>query len=102
MKRVYALSLAAMLVAGMSVASTTQAEAHRRHHRGGDWIGPVLGGLALGALASGGYYGYYGPRRHYYDYGYYPRRTYFYSYDRPYWSRHHYRHHRHYYRKWRH
>lgn len=101
MKRMYALSLAAMLVAGTSVVSTSQAEARGRHHHGGGWIGPVLGGLALGALAGGGYYGYYGPRRYYYDDGYYPGRTYFYSHDRPYWSRHHHRHHRHYYRNWR-
>jgi hypothetical protein len=66
--------LAAVTIAGASIAASSPAQARWGH--GGGWVGPaIVGGLALGALAAAPRYGYgpsyaYGP-------GYYgcPRRV---------------------------
>ena len=64
-KKFGAAAVAALSLAGATLATSTSAEA-RYFHRGwgGGWAGPaIVGGLALGALAaSRPYYGYgYGP-----------------------------------------
>lgn len=57
------LGIAAVAVATLigAVATAPDADARRWGHRGGGWIGPaVVGGLALGAIATAPYaYGAY-------------------------------------------
>jgi hypothetical protein len=61
-KKIGIAGLAALSVAGATLAASSDAEAHwrGRHWGGGGWVGPaIVGGLALGALAaSRPYYGY--------------------------------------------
>ena len=76
-KRLAGTAAALVLAAGTMAAATTDASAQYRyrHHSGGWNTGAgvaagVVGGLALGALATGGYgYGYGYPA---YGYGAYP------------------------------
>jgi hypothetical protein len=69
LKKAGVAALAAMSIAGATLATSSTAEArwHGRWHRHGGWVGPaVVGGLALGALAAS--------RPYYYDGGCYFRR----------------------------
>lgn len=94
-RKLIAVATAAMI--GLTAAAIpNKAEAH--WHGGGWWIpGAILGGLALGAIASRPYY-YYGYPGYYYDYGpgYYGYAPYYggyYYYHRPYYRyRYYYRH----------
>jgi hypothetical protein len=70
MKKLAVLSTAALIGLGSIAASTTEAEARWRGHRGGAVAAGVIGGLAAGALigaAASNAYAYPG-----YDYGYAP------------------------------
>jgi hypothetical protein len=63
----------AATIALTAVAMPNQAEARWRGHGGGWWIpGAVVGGLALGAIASSAYRPYYGDYGPYYAYDYGP------------------------------
>jgi hypothetical protein len=66
-KRVAGVAAAAILAVGSLAVASTDAPAQYRRHHGGGWntgagvAAGVVGGLALGALATGGYgYGGYG------------------------------------------
>jgi hypothetical protein len=68
-KTLIALATAAT-IAVTAIATPTKVEANSN----GWWIpGAIIGGLAIGAIASGGYYGgygpYYAPRPYYYGPG---------------------------------
>lgn len=87
MKKALTSMIAAAAIA-IIASVPTKAEAHSH----GWWIpGAIVGGLALGAIATGGYYGpgpyyYGGPRYYYRPYGYYRPHRYYrtYRYHRPY------------------
>jgi len=64
MNRTLTTLAAAAIVATAAISAPTQAQARN----GGAIAAGVIGGLALGAIASGAYGGYYGPG---YGYGYY-------------------------------
>jgi hypothetical protein len=88
--KLIALTSAAMIGLTAAVATPNKVEAHSS----GWWIpGAIIGGLALGAIASNAY-------RPYYGYGYYPyyyRGGPYYYYGRPYYRQYrHYGYHRHY------
>lgn len=104
MKKTLMAIAAAATICGSTIATPTKVEAGSN----GWWIpGAIIGGLAVGAIASGAYgpYYYYGPRPYYY-YGpgpyYYGPGPYYYGpryYYRPYryYSRpYRYRYYRHY------
>jgi len=68
MRSLNKLTILAAVVGTVGMVATT-ADArpwhrhhHHHHHRGGGWVGPaIIGGLALGALATAPrYYGAYG------------------------------------------
>jgi hypothetical protein len=65
-KKVGIAGLAAVSVAGATLATSSDAEARWRGGRGWGWAGPaIVGGLALGALAASRPYAYGYPA---YDY----------------------------------
>jgi len=73
--RTVGIALAATVAIGLASAAPASAQHWRGHggwHGGWGGFGPgFVGGLALGAVAAPGYYGYgYGPYAHGYD-GYY-------------------------------
>lgn len=55
----FAIVTAAVGTLGMAATAADARPWHRYHHSGGGWVGPaIVGGLALGALATGPRYGY--------------------------------------------
>jgi hypothetical protein len=67
-KKVGIAALAAVSVAGATLATSTDAEARWRGHRGHGWVGPaIVGGLALGAFAASRPYAYGYPAYGAYD-----------------------------------
>jgi hypothetical protein len=91
MKKTLIALAAAATIGVTAVATPAKVEAHSN----GWWIpGAIIGGLAIGAIASGGYYGrsyYYGGGPYYYGGGpYYGRRYY---YGPRHYRVHRYRHH---------
>ncbi len=99
-RKLIAVASAATIVLTAAVATPSKVEAHSS----GWWIpGAIVGGLALGAIASGAYRPYY---YGYEDPYYYGGGPYYYGggphyYGRPYYRHYHhhgyYRHYRHYY-----
>ncbi len=88
-RKLIAVASAAMIGLTAAVATPSKVEAHSC----GWWIpGAIVGGLALGAIASGAYRPYYGYGYDPYYYGGGP-----YYYGRPYYRHyHHYRYYGHY------
>lgn len=73
MKRKLIAVAAAAMIGFTAFAIPNQAEARWRGHGGGWWVpGAVVGGLALGAIASSAYRPYYGGYGPYYGYDYGP------------------------------
>jgi hypothetical protein len=98
-RKLIAVASAAMIALTAAVATPNKAEAHSN----GWWIpGAIVGGLALGAIASGAYRPYYGYGYDPYYYGggpyYYGGGPYYYGGGPYYYGRPYYRHHRRYYR----
>ena len=100
-RKLIAVASAAMIGLTAAVATPNKVEAHSN----GWWIpGAIVGGLALGAIASGAYRPYYGYGYDPYYYGggpyYYGGGPYYYGGGSYYYGRPYYRHHRRYYRHW--
>jgi hypothetical protein len=100
MRKIVSLFAAAVFAATALIAVPGQAEAHRYHRGGGDFLAAaIIGGIAIAALSHRHhrhrYYSYYDDG---YGYDYYPSRRYYSSYSYPSYGYGYYggfRHHRH-------